>query len=201
MPSPAIKNLVRESARPIGTFLASGGITADAVTVAGLCFAALCGVLLALGEWTLAFVSLLVSGLCDMLDGAVARARGGGGTAFGAALDSTADRYGEALILGGILVDAVHREVGAGFLVVWTLSLIASFLTSYVRARAEGLGLSCEVGILERPERLVLLAILCLLGPSAAPYVLGVLALGGHVTFIQRLHRIARIGGSGGSES
>lgn len=192
MPSPFWKKLGRDLMRPAGNGLARIGVTANTVTFIGLLFAVACGLMLARGEWLIGFVFLALSSLCDLLDGAVARAHGRSGTQMGAALDSTADRYGEAMILAGVLVNGIERNVSEWFLWLWVLAFTASFLTSYVRARAEGLGLKCEVGILERPERLVLLGILCLLGPRSVPYILGLLALGGHITFIQRLLLIWR---------
>jgi phosphatidylglycerophosphate synthase len=152
-----------------------------------------CGLALARGAWPLALALLVASALCDLLDGAIARASGRPGSKMGAALDSTVDRYAESLVLGGFLVDQVRRGAGDLFLWVWVLALTGSFLTSYVRARAEGLGLSCEVGIMERPERMLLLALLCVLGPGAAIWILAILAAGAHVTFLQRLRHIHRL--------
>ena len=194
MPSRSLKGAVRAFLGPVGRAVGAIGISANVVTIAGLALAAGSGVLLARGFWRTAFVCLLGSGLCDLLDGAVARARGGAGSRLGAALDSTVDRYGEALVLTGILVHRVQHGAGAPFMWLWALALTASFLISYVRARAEGLGLRCEVGLLERPERMGLLLVLCLLGPRAAPWILGVLALGGHITFVQRLILVHRAG-------
>ncbi len=193
MPSASIKNLTRGLALPIGRALAAVGITANAVTFAGLILAAGCGALLATDRRAGAFACLAGSALCDLLDGAVARARGGGGSIVGAAFDSTVDRYGEALVLAGVLILRVRQDAAAQwFIWLWILALIGSFLTSYVRARAEGLGLRCEVGILERPERLGLMALFPILGGRYAPWVLGALALGGHITFIQRLALVRR---------
>ena len=187
MPSPFLKKFARDLMRPLGNGLAAIGVTANAVTMTGLLFAAGCGLLLAYGEGFLAFLCLLASSLCDMLDGAVARADGAAGTPMGAALDSTVDRYGEALILTGAVINGLRHGFGEWFLWLGALTMTASFLTSYVRARAEGLGLQCDVGLFERPERLGLLALLCLLSPRFTPYILGVLALGAHITFLQRL--------------
>jgi len=192
MPSPVLKKWGREVTRPLGKALASIGVTANAVTITGFLLAAGCGYLLARGHGVLAFVFLVASSVCDMLDGAVARAGGETGTPMGAALDSTADRYGEAVILAGALISGHNHGHGEWFLWLVVLTMTASFLTSYVRARAEGLGLKCDVGLFERPERLGLLALLCLLGPRFAPYVLGVLALGAHVTVLQRLLLVNR---------
>jgi CDP-diacylglycerol---glycerol-3-phosphate 3-phosphatidyltransferase len=199
MPSASLKNFARGFALPVGRALSSIGITANAVTFAGLLFAGGAGVLLGFDRRLAAFACLAGSGLCDLLDGAVARARGGGGSTFGAAFDSTADRYGEALILAGVLLFRIRQGgIDDWFVWLWVLTLVGSFLTSYVRARAEGLGLRCEVGLLERPERLGLMALFPALGPRFAPWILGALALGSHITFVQRLIHIRRTASSKG---
>jgi phosphatidylglycerophosphate synthase len=194
MPSYTIKSMARGLALPLGRALSALGISANTVTFAGLLFAGGAGFLLVGDHRVGALACLAGSGLCDLLDGAVARSRGGEGSIFGAAFDSTADRYGEALLLGGVLVRQVHMGIATErFIWLWVGALVASFLTSYVRARGEGLGLRCEVGILERPERLGLMALFPILPLRFAPWILGILALGGHVTFIQRLAHIRHL--------
>lgn len=185
-----IKNLVRGLAAPAGRGLARLGVSADAVTFAGVVVAMGAAWAFYAGHRWLAFGALLASGLCDLLDGAVARSRGGRGTPFGAALDSTLDRYGEGLILGAILARLAHQDEALWMQAVALLAGVGSFLVSYVRARSEGLGISCEVGLLERPERLFLLLALALWGDGGRAWILTALALLTHVTFIQRLHRI-----------
>lgn len=191
MPAPRVKELVRGWALPVGGALGRVGVGPDAITWLGLLLAAVAGILLMRGSWIAAFFILLASSLCDLLDGAVARATGRG-SRFGAALDSTIDRYAEAVVLIGILV--YHASMGAPIWLywLWGLALTASFLVSYIRARAEGLGVSCEVGFLERPERLVLVMLLCLIGPRGTPWILGLLAAAGHVTAAQRLIHVKR---------
>lgn len=203
MPSDAIKRTVRGATAPVGRVLDRIGVTANGVTIFGLLFAAGCGAAVSVGRWGLGLALLVASALCDLLDGAVARAGRTGGSRLGAALDSTVDRYGEGLILIGILADRMMRGEPEGRMLLvwlWGFALIGSFLTSYVRARAEGMGLRCEVGIMERPERLALLGLLLLVGVRATLPVLGILALGGHVTFLQRLAHVHRStsGGPGG---
>ena len=182
-----IKRAVRATVDPLGRRLAQLGLSANLVTLLGLLFAAVAAYGFFREDGPLAFVFLLASGLADLLDGAVARARNLRGTPFGAALDSTLDRYGEGLVLGGILIGLATRGAAPWLVALSLLAGIGSFLVSYVRARAEGLGYACEVGMLERPERLVLLLALALWGRAGEPWILGALALLTHVTFIQRL--------------
>ena len=103
MPSLSIKRAVRSLAAPVGAGLARLGISANAVTLFGLILAAACGFFLSRGNYGAGLACLLASSLCDLLDGAVARSRGRTGSPFGAALDSVVDRYGEAMILTGVL--------------------------------------------------------------------------------------------------
>jgi CDP-diacylglycerol--glycerol-3-phosphate 3-phosphatidyltransferase len=191
-----LKRLVRGLAAPVGNGLARLGISADAVTWAGVIAAGVAAWGFVRGDRPLAFGALLASGLCDLLDGAVARAGGRKGTLFGAALDSTLDRYGEGLVLGALIVRAVtqteHPEYRALFGTLAVLAGIGSFLVSYVRARSEGLGIPCEVGFLERPERLALLGALAVWGDGGLPWILGALAVLTHVTFAQRLFHVRR---------
>lgn len=187
-----LKDTVRGIARPVGSALSRLGISANAVTVLGVLLAIPAAYAFYADRYLQAFFYLLASGLCDLLDGAIARARGGSGTKFGAALDSTLDRYGEGLVLGGITLGLAARGAPFWLLFLSILVGVGSFLVSYVRARSEGLGIPCEVGILERPERLVLLLVLALWGEGGAPWILGLLALLSHITFLQRLHAVKR---------
>lgn len=187
-----LKRTVRGALEPVGRALARIGLSANAVTILGLIFAATAAYGFVREDRVLAFAFLLASGLSDLLDGAVARARDPQGTAFGAAFDSTLDRYGEGLVLGGVLIGLAVRGAPGWLLWIALLAGIGSFLVSYVRARSEGLGIPCEVGLVERPERLVLLLLLALAGRPGEPWILGALALLTHVTFIQRLHHVHR---------
>ncbi|TFG94472.1 MAG: CDP-alcohol phosphatidyltransferase family protein, partial [Myxococcales bacterium] len=145
-------------------------------------------------------VWLLLSGIFDVLDGAVAR-RGGTASAFGAFFDSTLDRLGEAALFSGIAIYFVTTAgqrwpiLGLG---VSLLALSGSFLVSYTRARAEGLGLDCRVGIAQRPERIVGLGLPTLLF-GAGPHgwlLLGLmlaLAAANTITVIQRVAHVYRL--------
>jgi CDP-diacylglycerol--glycerol-3-phosphate 3-phosphatidyltransferase len=100
---------------------------------------------------------VLIAGFFDMLDGALAR-RTNQATRFGAILDSTLDRLSEAVLLIGILVLYAGEQSTTGILLAG-VALIGSLLVSYIRARAEALGLECQVGLFTRAERVVVLAL------------------------------------------
>jgi len=125
----------------------------------------------------------LVAAIFDMLDGRVARLRGRG-THFGAYLDSTMDRYSDMLLYMGLLVLYARLERNGLMVLVW-VAAFGSFMTSYARARAESLIPRCPVGLLERPERVVLIIAGAILNRMVA--VLWVIAILSNITAIQRI--------------
>jgi archaetidylinositol phosphate synthase len=132
------------------------GITPNLLTLAGLAIGIIAGVVLALGFFFAGGVLILLTGFVDMLDGAVARSQRAA-TKFGATFDSISDRYVDCIILLGLGVAGVNWLYVAA-------ALMGSLLVSYVRAKAEGVGIACTVGIAERSERLLILAIGLLIG-------------------------------------
>jgi archaetidylinositol phosphate synthase len=159
-------------------------INPNIITVAGLLVSVVAAYMFARGDLLLGGVFIALSGFVDMLDGAIAR-KNQSTSPFGGVLDSTMDRFADAIILVGII---------AGGFVDWfigILTLLASFTVSYVRARAESEGIDCNVGIAERPERLVILMAGAFLGYFYNPsimYVAVVLVMVlGYLTVIQRL--------------
>ena len=128
-------------------------------------------------------VIALVAAIFDMLDGRVARARGRG-THFGAFLDSTMDRYSDMLLYMGLLILYARLDRTGLMVLVW-VAAFGSFMTSYARARAESLIPRCPVGLMERPERIVLVIAGALLNKMVA--VLWVIAILSNVTAVQRI--------------
>ena len=134
------------------------GISPAALTVSGLILAAVAGYFLWTGHLVIGGIFLLAGGMADSLDGPVAR-RSGKSSDFGALMDSTFDRYAEFVVfLGfyGYLGYSRARLVGL-FQVIAIVALVGSVMVSYVRARSEGLGVSCAVGFWQRPERIITL--------------------------------------------
>jgi CDP-diacylglycerol---glycerol-3-phosphate 3-phosphatidyltransferase len=131
-----------------------------------------------------------------MLDGALAR-RTNKVTRFGGVLDSTLDRISEALILLGIMAYYLYNTtlVSGGWIILLIgLTIISSFLVSYIRSRAEAAGIDCQVGIFTRVERVIILALGLLLSSInyALVAALGIIALLSVVTVIQRLLYVYR---------
>jgi CDP-diacylglycerol--glycerol-3-phosphate 3-phosphatidyltransferase len=136
--------------------------------------------------------------LLDMLDGALARARGGG-SVFGAVLDSSLDRVVDAAVFGALVWWFTGEGDNRPLALVALVCLVLGVLTSYVKARAEGVGLSCDVGVVERTERLILVLTGTGLYGLGLPYAVHVglwlLLVGSVVTVVQRgveVHRQAR---------
>jgi CDP-diacylglycerol--glycerol-3-phosphate 3-phosphatidyltransferase len=188
--------VVAKVVAPVVGALARAGVTADMVTVAGFLGAVAGSVLLiARGEFLWGVVVVTVSVLLDLLDGALARARGGG-SVFGAVLDSTLDRASDAAVFGAL----VWWFAGAGdnrlLMLLALLCLVLGMLTSYVKARAEGVGIACDVGIVERTERLILVLVgtgLSGIGvPLALHVALWLLLVGSAVTVGQRIAAVRR---------
>jgi CDP-diacylglycerol--glycerol-3-phosphate 3-phosphatidyltransferase len=138
--------------------------------------------------------------LTDLLDGALARVRGSTG-AFGAFLDSTLDRIGDAAVFAGIAIWLATGGHDRLLAIVALFCLVAGGLVSYAKARAEGLGLRCDVGIAERAERLIIGLFAIFLSGLGVPYVLSVglwiLAALSAITFGQRVNAVRRAAGRG----
>jgi len=137
-----------------------------------------------IGYFLLGGVLVLVSGLFDLLDGALARFTKQS-TKFGAILDSTIDRISEAAIFCGLLIWYLPKEGATLEIVAIFAALIGSFLVSYIRARAEGLGLECRVGLFTRAERVIVLAVGLLV--NQVFIALWVLVVFVYITVAQRL--------------
>ena len=153
----AVQRRIRAAAEQAVVPLARWGVTPNQLTVAGLLLNAGAGAILALGWLVPGGVAVLVASAFDLFDGALARVAGRE-TRFGAFFDSTLDRYSEALLFCGLLIWFTRTDHWLGALLCY-LSLLASLMVSYARARAEGLGLECTVGWFQRPERMVVLGV------------------------------------------
>jgi CDP-diacylglycerol---glycerol-3-phosphate 3-phosphatidyltransferase len=175
--------------RPVGGSLARLGVTPDAVTYLGLLMQVGVAVLIIQGRLLVAGLIAIAAGLSDVVDGAVAKARGRT-SKFGAFLDSTTDRLSDALFLVPIAwLYGVEPDIPAHdqpwVAAVALAALVLGYLVSYSKARAESLGYDCNVGIMERAERLMLLIAALIL--DFVPPALVILASLSGVTFIQRM--------------
>ncbi len=152
--NPVVKGMIRMGMTP-NTVSSIGFIGSVAATVMFVCAAHCTAHSFGLIGWGGAVIILF--SLFDMLDGQVARL-GGMVSTFGAMYDSVLDRYSELLTLGGISYFLIMTSHPVGALVTF-IALVGSVMVSYVRARAEGLGIECKIGLMQRPERVVLTSI------------------------------------------
>jgi len=145
---------------PVANWLVRRRVHPNTITAIGTACSVTGGVIYGTAHISVGGFFLGLTALFDVLDGTVAR-RSNRSSTFGAFLDSTLDRLADGAVLGGLAVfyalSPVHRSVP--MVVVCLAGIVGSFLTSYTRARAEALGLDAKVGILQRPERVVLLSV------------------------------------------
>ncbi len=183
------RNLASSITNPIVRVLSESGITPNTLTLTNLALNIVAAYVIATGHFVLGGVLILVSGLFDLFDGALARFTKQT-TKFGAVLDSTVDRVSEAATLCGLLIWYVPQE-GATLEITLVLAvLVGSFLVSYIRARAEGLGWQCQIGLFTRAERVIVLAVGLLVSGVSVHSVfvaLCVLAIFVSITVGQRL--------------
>jgi len=189
----ALQANARKILEPVVNVLVAFHISPLLVSMFGLAFSVWGGIVVANGSLLGGAVFLLLAGLCDVLDGDVAR-RLGKASRFGAFIDSMLDRVSEFVYFGGILMYVVRRPSGfdAYEPIVIMLALMGSVLTSYARARAEGVGIECKVGVMERPERIALLAIGLISGYRFLMAVMMLLAVTSLYTVFQRIRHVHR---------
>lgn len=191
----SVKVGFRGAVQPLAVALARAGVQANWLTYLGFVLNVIVAVLVSQGYFGIGGAAFLIVNALDFLDGAVARAAGTAG-AFGAFLDSVVDRYSEAVVFVALIV-WYSRDGDAFALLATALALAGSFMVSYCRARAEGLGLECEVGLLQRPERIVVLGIGLMLAeflsPTVLVAVLVALAVLTNVTTAQRIRHVGRL--------
>jgi CDP-diacylglycerol--glycerol-3-phosphate 3-phosphatidyltransferase len=183
------RNLAYRITSPLVRILSKSGIAPNTLTLTNLALNIVAAYVIATGHFLLGGVLVLVSGLFDLLDGALARFTKQT-TKFGAVLDSTVDRISEAATLCGLLIWYVPQEGTTLEIVLVLVVLIGSFLVSYIRARAEGVGWQCQVGLFTRAERVIVLAVGLLVNRILVHGVfvaLCVLAVFVFITVVQRL--------------
>ena len=154
-----VKNSYLRLIDPVADWLVARRVHPNTITVFGTFCTVVGGIIYATGHIKTGGWFLAITALFDVLDGTVAR-RSNRSSTFGAFLDSRLDRLADGFVLGGLAVfyatSALHHSIP--LMITALLGLLGAFLTSYTRARAEALGLDAKVGMLQRPERVVLMA-------------------------------------------
>ncbi len=190
MISEPIGRMVRKYMLGVGRAFARLGVTPNMATLIGFGLNAVVALVLASGQPRVAGVMLLVASAFDMVDGAIARSTGSVST-FGGFLDSTVDRYSEIVVYIGLLVwlNTTGDDHLGSLLVL--VSATGALMISYARARAEAIGHKASVGLVARPERVVLLGICLILNiPMVA---LWILAVATHLTAVWRMIHVWRV--------
>ena len=178
---------------PVARCMERVGLTPNLVTLIGLLIAVGGAALVAVGEWWMGGIVVLFGGVFDMFDGALARMTGRA-SKFGALLDSVVDRVSEAVALFGILAYYLASDNDVGAALAYA-AIIGSLMVSYMRARSEGLGIDCKVGVMTRPERVAAIGFGLIAAhwlPVVMPVVLGTIGALAAVTAVHRLIHTAR---------
>ncbi|MCB1183508.1 CDP-alcohol phosphatidyltransferase family protein, partial [bacterium] len=186
------KRDARAKVKPVVLTLDRLGFTPLTVSFVGLAITAVAGLIVARGSLFFGALVFVIGSAFDMLDGDLARLQGTV-SERGAFLDSCFDRLGEAFLFAGLTWYFARDPYGADAtaLVLITATVVGSLTTSYVRARAEGVGETCQVGFFQRTERVILLTLALLLGRWAVVPVLWFLAAATLGTTVQRMVHVA----------
>ncbi|MEC8998771.1 MAG: CDP-alcohol phosphatidyltransferase family protein [Actinomycetota bacterium] len=188
------REVVDRGLMPIGRSLRRTGITADVVTVIGILMAAAASVAIGLGYLRLGFLLLVLTGVPDALDGAVAKAAGTS-SSRGAFFDSVADRLTDALLFGGVAWYLAGSRTDRTMMLPVAIMATAMFI-SYQRAKAESLGYDAKGGLMERAERFIVLAFGLLFAEILIP-VLWVMLVLSLATAAQRFAKVWRQASAG----
>jgi CDP-diacylglycerol--glycerol-3-phosphate 3-phosphatidyltransferase len=173
---------------PFIEFIVRLNVHPNHFTILGLFISIIGAIFYAKHDIRLGGLFILLGGLCDIIDGKIAR-RMGLSTKFGALFDSSLDRYAEVFMFLGTVIYFVQKDHPFTSIMVF-LALGGSMMVSYVRARAEGLGYECKVGIMQRPERIVYIGFSSLIHPYILEVVIWMIAILANFTAIQRMYHV-----------
>jgi CDP-diacylglycerol--glycerol-3-phosphate 3-phosphatidyltransferase len=186
-----LKNAYLNALNPIVKTAIKFNLNPNMFTTIGFILGCIAACFIAIGQLKVTGLIIILSGIFDTIDGKLARASGKV-TKFGALFDSTLDRYSEVIFFFGMAFYFIRTG--------WYLTSVAiavglggSLMVSYVRARAEGLGFDCNVGIMQRAERLLILAFGALIHLYALVGAIWVIAIMSNVTAVQRIIHIRNV--------
>jgi len=175
----------------IANFIRWTGISPNLVTFVGLCFTTIAAAFAVQGQFLVAGIFLLIGGLFDALDGALARVTGRV-SRYGAFLDSTLDRYSEGIVFLGLLLHYLQQDSQIEIVLIY-VAVVGSLLVSYARARAEGIHVPCKVGLFTRAERWATLVLGLLFDQMLL--ALWILAIFSNLTVLHRIYAVWRATG------
>jgi CDP-diacylglycerol--glycerol-3-phosphate 3-phosphatidyltransferase len=182
---------VRRHAERLMSAISRLPVTPNQITVIGTAITFLAALLVAMGQLRWGGVVLAIGGTFDILDGALARSTRRS-YPYGAFLDSTLDRYSEGAMYIGLAAyfSTVGGNIGRWLVIATAAALAGSFLVSYVRARAQSLGFTCETGVFARPERVVVTVVGLIFGGVVLYGVVFLLAVLTNLTALQRIREV-----------
>lgn len=189
-PAEIISDKIHHLAEPVGRVVAKTRVSPNSLTISGFLMNIFVAWVISQGYFLLGGSLILVAGIFDLLDGAVARYTNRV-TKFGALLDSTLDRWSDAVLLFGLLwyfAWQPDQDTSLEMILIFA-ALVGFLLVSYVRARAEGLGLDADVGIMRRTQRILLLSMGLMLSTFEPILLIAlwILAIGSNLTAAHRL--------------
>ena len=180
-----IQDRYRSLLWPAIKFIAQSGISPNSLTLAGLIITSMASAALILQQPRIGGILILIGGMCDSIDGSLARSSGKE-SRFGALLDSTVDRFSEFVMFFGIIAYFMRMQDYTSAVVAF-VALCGSIMVSYSRARAEGLGFEAELGFMQRAERIVLLGAGALFHPILFKLSIWLVAIFANFTAWQRI--------------
>jgi CDP-diacylglycerol--glycerol-3-phosphate 3-phosphatidyltransferase len=186
----SLQNRFLNMLTPLIRILVKSGVHPNSFTLAGVVITSMAAAAMMMGHLRIGGVFILIGGLCDSIDGRLARSTGKA-SRFGALFDSAIDRYSEfVMFLGMVTYFAMLKDYSAA--VVTFIALCGSIMVSYTRARAESLGFDSSAGLMQRPERIVLLGFGALIHPLAFTVSIWLVAIFANATAIQRIRQAAK---------
>ena len=185
-----LRSQVDAAVKPIGNSIRKTGISADMITATGIVMAVCAAVAIGAGALRLGFLLLILTGIPDLIDGAVAKASGKS-SLRGAFFDSVSDRVTDGLLFGGIAYYLAASGEAPWVVMLPVAGYVTASIVSYIRAKADALGFDARGGIVERAERFILLAIGLLFEPLLLP-VLALIIVLNLITAGQRFVKVWR---------
>jgi CDP-diacylglycerol--glycerol-3-phosphate 3-phosphatidyltransferase len=183
-----LRSQVDAAVKPIGNSIRKAGISADMITATGIVMAVAASVAIGSGALQLGFLLLVLTGIPDLLDGAVAKASGKS-SLRGAFFDSVSDRLTDGLLFGGVTWYLAASGEPPWVIMLPVAGYVTASIVSYIRAKADALGFDARGGMVERAERFILLAIGLLFEPLLLP-VLGLIIVLNSITAGQRFVKV-----------
>jgi CDP-diacylglycerol--glycerol-3-phosphate 3-phosphatidyltransferase len=180
---------VDAAVKPIGRGLGKAGVTADMITCVGLVMSLGAAIAIGMGALSLGVLLLVLTGIPDLLDGAVAKASGRS-SVRGAFFDSVSDRITDAMLFAGLAFYYAAEGASPWLVLLPVAGYATASWVSYIRAKADALGFDAHVGLVERAERIILLALGLLFGPPVLTWVLAAVVVLNLVTAAQRFMKV-----------